>query len=129
MPIKLDVIIFLLNDIIFARPEHMAGKMSKYQIKFDALEWRSPLAGLRFKAHTRGGRRLRLVEYTPEMAPHWCENGHIGQVLEGRFEIRYDDETVVYDPGDGIFIPSGAADRHMGRALTDVVRIIFVEDA
>ncbi len=103
--------------------------MSKYKIDFDALEQQSPMKGLRIKAFTEDGRRLRLVEYTPEMPPHWCEKGHIGLVLEGRFEIRYDSETVVYEPGDGVFIPSGAANRHMGRALSDVVRVIFVEDA
>lgn len=102
--------------------------MSPYKVDFEALEWQIPMDGVRFKAHVRDGRRLRLVEYTPAMPPHWCDKGHFGIVLEGRFEIRYDHETVVYEPGDGVFIPSGNEHRHMGRAMTDVVRIAFVED-
>ncbi len=103
--------------------------MSVYKIDFESLPWQTPMDGLRFRAVADGGRRLRLVEYTKAMKPHWCENGHIGYVLEGRFEIRFENETVVYDAGDGVFIPSGAQHKHMGRALTDVVKVVFVEDA
>lgn len=86
------------------------------------------MAGLRFRAMGQGGRRLRLVEYTKEMEPHWCENGHIGYVLDGKFEIKFDNETAVYEPGDGVFIPPGAEHKHMGRCLTEVVKAVFVED-
>jgi len=72
---------------------------------------------------------LRLVEYTPDLAPHWCERGHTGYLLEGRLEITFDNGVHVFEPGDGIFIPAGAEHRHMGRALTDTVRVVFVEDA
>lgn len=102
--------------------------MIEHRIDFDALSWESPMKGARAKAAGHGGKRLRLVEYTPAMEPHWCENGHIGYVLDGRFEIRFDDETVIYESGDGVFIPAGRQHRHMGRALTDVVRCVFVED-
>ena len=102
--------------------------MSPYKVDFSMLQWQSPMAGVRFKAHIQDHRRLRLVEYTPEMPPHWCDKGHYGYILEGRFEIRYDNETVVYEPGDGVFIPSGQEHRHEARTLTDVVRVIFVED-
>lgn len=102
--------------------------MNAYKVDFDSLSWEVPMAGLRFKAKREEGKQLRLVEYTPEMEPHWCDKGHYGYVLKGRFEIQYDDETVVYEPDDGIFIPSGNEHRHMGKALTDVVRVIFVED-
>jgi quercetin dioxygenase-like cupin family protein len=63
------------------------------------------------------------------MEPHWCEKGHIGYVLQGQFEIRYDREINVYNQGDGVFIPAGKEHRHMGKVLSDVVRVIFVEDA
>lgn len=86
------------------------------------------MRGLRYKAVTHGSKRLRLVEYTKDLEPHWCEKGHVGRLLEGRLEITFDRIVVVFDPGDGIFIPAGAEHRHMGRALSDVVRIIFVED-
>ena len=102
--------------------------MSQYLVDFDSIEWQSPMPGLRFKAHRHDGKQLRMVEYTGEMEPHWCEKGHIGLVLEGRFEIRYENEVVNYGPGDGVFIPSGPKDKHMGRTLTDLVRVIFVEE-
>lgn len=62
------------------------------------------------------------------MDPHWCEKGHIGYVLEGQIEIAFDDEVIVLSPGDGVFIPTGREHRHMGKVLTDLVRIVFVED-
>ncbi len=102
--------------------------MTQYKVDFSTLEWQTPMDGVRFKVFRDGGRQLRLVEYTPDMPPHWCEKGHYGYVLDGRFEISYDDVTHVYGPGDGIFIPSGRAHRHMGKALTPVARVVFVED-
>ena len=102
--------------------------MSLYRVEWKELTWEEPIEGLRMKAVREGGKQLRLVEYTPDMEPHWCEKGHFGCILSGRFEIKFDDATEVYEPGDGVFIPSGAAHRHMGTALTDVVRVVFVED-
>jgi len=102
--------------------------MSGYKVDFNALQWETPMGGLRYKAERRSGRQLRLVEYTRDMKPHWCENGHAGLVLEGTFEIAFDHEVAVFKPGDGIFIPPGKQHRHQGRVLTDLVRVIFVED-
>jgi ethanolamine utilization protein EutQ (cupin superfamily) len=102
--------------------------MSRHRVDFKEIAWDSPMQGVRSKALGHRGKQLRLVEYTPAMEPHWCEKGHIGYVLDGRFEIRFADETLIYEPGDGVFIPSGREHRHMGRALTDVVRCAFVED-
>jgi quercetin dioxygenase-like cupin family protein len=103
--------------------------MRKYRIDFSRLDWQSPIVGVREKAITEGSKRLRLVEYSPTMAPHWCEKGHIGYVLQGRFEIAFESGTDVFEQGDGVLIPAGAAHKHRARALSDVVRVIFVEDA
>jgi mannose-6-phosphate isomerase-like protein (cupin superfamily) len=105
-----------------------AKDMNGHRVDFNMLAWEIPMEGIRSKTVEHGGRKLRLVEYTPAMKTHWCERGHIGCVLEGRLETRFDNETVVYEAGDGVFIPSGRNHRHMGRALTDVVRVVFVED-
>jgi quercetin dioxygenase-like cupin family protein len=102
--------------------------MSFHKVDFKNIPWEIAMKGARAKRFAHRGRQLRLVEYTPEMEPHWCEKGHYGYVIEGRFEIAYDDETVIYEPGDGVFIPSGKTDRHMGRALTPIARVVFVED-
>jgi quercetin dioxygenase-like cupin family protein len=102
--------------------------MNPYKVDLESIPWETPIRGLRFKAQREGGRQLRLVEYTPDMEPHWCQKGHIGYVLDGRFEIRFGEETVVFKAGDGVFIPPGSEHSHMGKALTDVVRVVFVEE-
>ena len=101
--------------------------MSQYRVDFTNIPWEAPVPGLRFRACRQGGRQLRLVEYTRDMEPHWCEKGHVGYVLQGRFEIEFASEVAVFNPGDGVFIPPGKDHRHMGKALTDVVRAVFVE--
>ena len=84
--------------------------------------------GLRFKATRQAGKQLRLVEYTRDMQPHWGGKGHVGFVLEGQFEIRFEKEVDVFNPGDGVFIPDGPEHKHMGKVLSDVVRVVFVEE-
>lgn len=103
--------------------------MERYRVDFDALPWESPMAGVRFKVHKQGGRQLRLVEYTRDMEPHWCVKGHVGYILEGRLEITVDNKATVFQPGNGVFLPPGDAHKHMARVLTDMVRVVFVEDA
>jgi quercetin dioxygenase-like cupin family protein len=99
-----------------------------YKIDFDSIDWESPIPGMRQKAVRHGSKRVRLVEYSGDMVPHWCEKGHWGYIVEGRFEIEFDDGVHRYDAGDGVCIPSGAAHRHRGRVPAGVVRAIFVED-
>ncbi len=99
--------------------------MAQYKVDFRMIAWEAPMDGLCFKASKQNGKQLRLVEYTKEMPPHWCENGHIGYVLEGEFEIAFEGEVVIFKPGDGIFIPAGKEHKHMGRALTHIVKIVF----
>jgi len=102
--------------------------MKSYKIDFRRLDWESPMEGVRQKAFTEGGKRLRLVEYTRAMPAHWCERGHFGYILEGELEIEFEDATYVFKSGDGVFIPDGAEHRHRARVLTDTVTVIFVED-
>jgi len=71
---------------------------------------------------------LRLVEYATDMQPHWCEKGHIGYLLEGTLEIRFESGALVFNAGDGIFIPAGKDHRHTARPVSDLVRAVFVED-
>ena len=84
--------------------------------------------GMRQKVFSEGKRRVRLVEYTADMEPHWCARGHHGYILDGRFELEFDSGTEIFETGDGVFIPDCEEHRHRGRVLTDVVRVIFVED-
>ena len=101
--------------------------MQGYKIDFDAIPWESPMQGVRHKVATDGSLILRLVEYSSEMPPHWCEKAHYGYVLEGIFEIEFDNETFRYKKGDGLFLPAGKNHRHKARTITDKVLIIFIE--
>ncbi|MHC4425932.1 MAG: cupin domain-containing protein [Planctomycetota bacterium] len=103
--------------------------MEQYKIDFESMPWQSPMAGLRFKAYEKDGRKLRLAEFSEEFVEFdWCTKGHAGYILEGQMEIDFDGKVIAFGPGDGVFIPSGEEHRHKGKALTDVVRVILVED-
>jgi quercetin dioxygenase-like cupin family protein len=102
--------------------------MVNYRIDFESLPWESPIEGVRQKAITDGGKRLRLVEYTKAMPPHWCPKGHYGFILKGRLEVEFDSKKEIYEEGDGVFIPDGEEHKHKGKVLSDVVVVIFVED-
>ena len=103
--------------------------MIDYRVDFESMEWEEPIPGVRHKIVVQNATKLRLVEYFQSMEPHWCSRGHVGMILEGQFEIRYDACTETYGPGDGVLIPSGEDHRHMAVALTDSVRAVFVEEA
>ncbi len=104
--------------------------MEQYRIDFNAMPWQSPAAGVRFKAHERADRKLRLVEFTKDFVEaDWCAKGHIGYILEGQLEIDFSGNPVTFNPSDGIFIPPGDEHKHKGRAITETVRLILVEDA
>jgi len=103
--------------------------MDEYKVDFDSLEWQSPLPGARFKAYQRDGRKLRFVEFARDFVePEWCTKGHIGYLLEGKMAIDYGGHVVPYSAGDGIFIPAGERSKHKVKVLTDVVRLIVIED-
>ncbi|OGW34496.1 MAG: hypothetical protein A2010_05650 [Nitrospirae bacterium GWD2_57_9] len=99
-----------------------------YRIDFAALDWESPMPGVRQKVIAHNGKKLRLVEYTREMHPHWCMKGHVGYIVEGRFEIEFRDGVRIFEQGNGVFIPDGEEHQHKARALTAVVRVVFVEE-
>lgn len=84
--------------------------------------------GVRQKVCRIGSKQLRLVEYSKNMPPHWCEKSHFGYILHGRMKIEFENEVHTYSLGDGVFIPKGQQDKHMARILTEKVAAVFVED-
>lgn len=98
-----------------------------YKIDFSKIDWESPLTGMRHKYIDQGGQRVRLVEYSHELPPHWCEKGHCGYLLSGKMAIEYADIEVTYNEGDGIFIPEGLEHRHKGRVLSEKALVFFIE--
>ncbi|MHB9098286.1 MAG: cupin domain-containing protein [Syntrophales bacterium] len=99
----------------------------QYKTDFDKLEWESPIEGVRHKSAEQNNLRMRLVEYSREMPLHWCEKGHYGYLIEGQMEIEYGHAKIIYDRGDGIFIPDGPAHKHRGRVLSEKAVVFFVE--
>lgn len=102
--------------------------MLQYRVNFDDLDWENPLEGIKCKIFKQRDRQLRLVEYSKEMPLHWCENGHYGYIIDGRLEIEYQDEKVIYQNGDGVFIPNGKEHKHRAKVLSEIVKVVFVED-
>ena len=99
-----------------------------YKINFDQIEWENPIAGVRHKCLDQDGQRIRLVEYSNQMPPHWCEKGHCGYLINGKMEIEYPGTKITYSPGDGIFIPDGPEHRHKGKVLSEKALVFFVEN-
>lgn len=104
--------------------------MDQYKIDFELMAWEVPAVGVRFKSFQQGGIKLRLVELSKEFVePDWCTKGHIGYILEGRLEIDFNGKAIVFGPGDGIFIPAGEVHKHKAKVLTDVVKMVLVEES
>jgi quercetin dioxygenase-like cupin family protein len=103
--------------------------MMHYKVDFASIPWESPIEGVRQKIHNLGGEQLRLVEYSKDLVPHWCAKGHVGYILKGEIEVRFEHGIQHYSPGDGIVIPGGEEHKHMAKVLTDIVTVIFFEDA
>ncbi len=99
----------------------------RHKVEFDTIAWASPLEGVRHKVIDQDHLRMRLVEYSRAMPPHWCEKGHTGYLIEGQMEIEYENGKIIYNPGDGIFIPDGPEHRHRGAALSERVLVFFIE--
>jgi quercetin dioxygenase-like cupin family protein len=107
----------------------LASEIETYRVLFDSLEWQNSIQGSRFKVSRSGNKQLRLVELTSEFVePDWCENGHIGFVIEGELEIDFHGKLVRYPEGSGIFIPTGAASGHKAHSITPIVLLFLVED-
>ena len=99
----------------------------QYKVDFKKLKWEVPFEGIRHKHLDQENIRVRLVEYDRNMPPHWCEKSHYGYVLEGIFEIEFDDQKIMYEKGDGLFLPAGINHCHKGRAITENALIFFIE--
>lgn len=40
---------------------------------------------------------------------------------------NFNGNIVIFNTGDGLFIPAGEKDKHIGKALTKVIRMLFVD--
>jgi quercetin dioxygenase-like cupin family protein len=104
--------------------------MNNYLVDFNDVPWESPAPGIRVKAVVRGGKKLRLVEFTHEFVePDWCTKAHIGLVLEGELALDIDGIVHKFRAGDGLFIAGGERNRHRHHATPETTRLFLVEEA
>jgi len=104
--------------------------MDKRRIDFGELAWQAPLPKARYKVSQHGDRRIRLVEFERGFVEaDWCTKGHLGYVLDGEMDVDFDGKVVRFSTGDGVAIPAGQESGHKATVITDVVRLILVEDA
>jgi len=87
--------------------------MPNRRIDFDSLDWIPMAPGARHKVVERGGKRVRLIEFTDAFVEEgWCPKGHSGVLLEGLLEIEFDNRVERYRAGEGIMIAGGGAEKH-----------------
>ena len=104
--------------------------LSLSKVDFSSLAWEQMAPGARYKSVVRGGRKLRLVEFTRRHEEtKWCTKEHIGMVLSGEVEIEFAHRVERYRARDGIFILGGEAEKHIARVVTYMVRMVLVERA
>ena len=98
-------------------------------VDFDQLAWEAPAPGLRTKTVDRGGKKLRLVEFSADFVePDWCVRGHAGLVLQGEIEGEGAGAVVRFRTGEGLFIAAGDSHRHRHHATIAAARLFLVED-
>jgi len=104
--------------------------MRSIAIEFDQVPRDDKAAGMRVKRVVRDGRQIRLIELRPDSGDaDWCEEGHVGFVIEGALETTIDGTAERLSAGDGLRIPAGRKCRHGSRAIGGAVRLILVDDA
>jgi quercetin dioxygenase-like cupin family protein len=103
--------------------------MFSIKIKFDEIEWDYKSAGMRVKSVSHNGKQIRMVEISPDSGEaDWCDEGHVGYVLEGELETNINGTIEQLSAGDGLFIPSGEKYRHKSKAVDGLARLILVEN-
>ena len=68
-------------------------------------------------------------EFTNELIEEdWCENGHIGYVLEGTLEVSFPRGKARFSAGDGVVILGGDLEKHKATVIGEKARLILVEN-
>lgn len=104
--------------------------MDKVNINFNEIEWEvweKPGATGRVKIQYTNGKRVRLLELPAGFNEEkWCEVGHQGYVLEGKFTIHFEESAYECHPGMGFVIPDGI--KHRSQGEMDSKTVVFVVD-
>lgn len=99
------------------------------RVDFEQIPWGSQSLGMRVKRSRRLGCQIRMVEVGLDFGEaDWCEEGHVGYILQGVLETEIGGRTERLNAGDGLIIPSGREHRHRSRAVEGPVRLILIDD-
>ena len=98
-------------------------------VAFNDLSWEVVGPFCRMKRIVRGNKQVRLVEFQNGFEEDgWCENGHVGFVLQGNLNIQFPDRMVSANEGDVVWIPPGFETRHRAHVLGESVQLVLFED-
>ena len=100
-----------------------------HRLAFSGVEWAAIAPGARHKIFERDGKRVRLLELSPEFVEvEWCRKGHVGVVLQGVLELDFAGRTERFNRGDGLFILAGETGKHKARPISERVTLFLVDD-
>lgn len=112
------------------RAERRKLNLEQCRLAFSELEWAAIAPGAREKVFERGGKRMRLLEFSRAfIEPEWCRKGHVGVVLQGILELDFDGRSERFNPGDGLFILAGETGKHKARSISERVTLFLVDEA
>lgn len=87
--------------------------MEENKILFENIEWDKTNNGVEQKIYYKGNKKLRLLIFRDNFQEKdWCENGHIGYVLNGEMKIDFNGKISNYKKGDGLWINKGESSKH-----------------
>jgi quercetin dioxygenase-like cupin family protein len=99
--------------------------MTDYRIDLSELTWTDVAPGLKRVELATDMGTVQLTVFAPGFTDaDWCEDSHLGYVLEGEAEVAFaSGVTVLFKPGDIVRIPAGA--KHKTNVGPDGSRILF----
>jgi quercetin dioxygenase-like cupin family protein len=101
--------------------------MADSRAHFAEIAWTHIASGAREKRVETAKSVMRIVEFSPGFLERdWCQNAHVGYVIEGNFAIQFHDSVLQYQEGDGICINAGTESEHKA-VVTEVVTLFLVE--
>lgn len=96
--------------------------------EFATVPWESPGQNVRFKAITKNGVQLRLLEFRRGFVEHdWCSKKHTGYVVSGEHVIELPEGPVHIRAGDGLVL-SGPSAKHKAWPVTEIATLFLVEE-
>jgi len=96
--------------------------------KIPALDYPGEVGMSRWQVIEAGGLRIRIVDYGPGfVADHWCDRGHVFQVLSGEVTIELaDGRRFDLSDGQGFAVSDYGDAAHLVRTVSGA-RVFIVD--